>query len=90
MWVAKEVTESRARANQGALFSLGLLLHIPHHNTTMWAAPPWSITKALPLQCNRPTETKKYDPNERTVQKSRKKLSDEKISNLSDAQFKYW
>ena len=42
------------------------------------------------LQHNSCAKTKKYGPNERTDQSSRKKikLSDEKIANLSDAQFK--
>ena len=39
------------------------------------------------LQHDTCAETKKYDPNERTDQNSRKELSKE-IANLSDAQFK--
>ena len=38
---------------------------------------------------NRCVKTKKYDPNERTDQKARKKeLSNEEIANLSDAELK--
>ena len=45
--------------------------------------------RLCPLQHNRSTKTKKYGPNERTHQSSRKiQLSSEEIANLSDAEFK--
>ena len=45
--------------------------------------------RLLPLQHSRSAKTKKYDPNERTDQSSRKKqLSDEERANLSDTEFK--
>ena len=40
------------------------------------------------MQCNRYAETKKYGPNERTDQNSRKKKLSDEIANLSDAEFK--
>ena len=49
---------------------------------------PGEYISLSPLQYNRYTETKKYGPNKRTDQNSRKKLSDEEIDNLSDAEFK--
>ena len=50
---------------------------------------PGEYLRLRPLQHNRCAETKKYDPNERTDQKARKKeLSNEEIANLSDADFK--
>ena len=49
---------------------------------------PGEYLRLCPLQCNRCTKTKKYDPNERTYQNSRKELSDEEIANLSIAKFK--
>ena len=33
LWVGREVTESRPRAQQVALFSISLLPHIQHHNS---------------------------------------------------------
>ena len=49
LWVAEEVSESQKREEQVALFPLGPLPHIQHHNAVMWVAPPWRIPKALPL-----------------------------------------
>ena len=44
-----EVTESQQRVEQTALFPLGPLPHIQHHNTAMWVALPWQVPKALPF-----------------------------------------
>ena len=41
LWVAGEVTESRARAEQEALVPLGPLPHIQSYNTGKWVTPPW-------------------------------------------------
>ena len=41
LWVVGEVTESQPRAKQAALFLLGPLLYIQHHNAATWVAPPW-------------------------------------------------
>ena len=50
---------------------------------------PGEYPRLHPLQHNRCSKSKKYGPNERTDQSSRKKkLSVEEIANLSDAQFK--
>ena len=49
LWIAEEVTESRVRAEQAALFPLPPLPHIRHHNKVTWVAPPWPIPKALSL-----------------------------------------
>ena len=40
LWEVGEVTESRSRA-QVALFPLGPLPHIQHHNTVTWVSSPW-------------------------------------------------
>ena len=63
-------------------------LKFKHPNPTKWVAPPWWIPKALPLQHNRCSKTKKYGSNERTDQTPEKELSDEEITNLSEAEFK--
>ena len=49
LWVAAEVTESRPRAKQVALFPLGPLPDMQHHNALRWVALPCQIPKALPL-----------------------------------------
>ena len=50
---------------------------------------PGKYLRLCPLLRNRCTETKKYGPNERTDQSSRKnKLSNKEIANLSDAEVK--
>ena len=51
---------------------------------------PGEYLQLHPLLHDRSAETKKYGPNERTDQNSRKKiqLSNEEIANLSDAEFK--
>ena len=41
LWVAEEVIENWPRAEEAALFLLGPLPHIQHHNAAMWVAPPW-------------------------------------------------
>ena len=41
LWVAVEVTESQQRAEQVALFPLGILPDRQQHNTAKWVAPPW-------------------------------------------------
>ena len=73
MWVAGEVTEGQLRAEQVALFPLRHLPHIQHHNTAMWVAPPWRIPKALaPNYITGTLRQKKYGPNEKIDQSSRK------------------
>ena len=48
--VVEEVTESRLRVEQAALFPLRLPLpHKQRHNAAMWVTPPWQIPKALRL-----------------------------------------
>ena len=49
LWVAAEVTESRQRAEQVALFPLGPLPPTQCHNGAKRVALPWQITKTLPL-----------------------------------------
>ena len=49
---------------------------------------PGEYLRLHPLQCNRCSETKKYGTNERIVKTVEKELSNEKIDNLSDAEFK--
>ena len=49
LWVVEEETENWQRAQQEALFPLGMPPHIQDHNAAMWVAPPWRIPKALPL-----------------------------------------
>ena len=69
--VAKEVTESLPKAEQMALFPLRPLAHTEYHNPETWVTPSWQIPKA-PLLHSKHAETKKYGPNERTEQSSRK------------------
>ena len=47
LWVAEEVTESRVRAEQMALFPLRPLAHTEYHNPETWVTPSWQIPKAL-------------------------------------------
>ena len=49
---------------------------------------PGEYLRRHPSQFNRCTKTQKYGPNERTDQQSEKELSNKKIGNLSDAEFK--
>ena len=51
LWVEEEVTKElqSQRAELVALFPLGPLPLIQHHNTATWVAPPWQILKVLPL-----------------------------------------
>ena len=44
--------------------------------------------RLYPLPHNRFAKTKKYRPNKRTDQNSRKRTSDEELGNLSEAEFK--
>ena len=50
--------------------------------------PTWRISNTPPLIRNRCTKTKKYGPNERTDQSSRKNTTKQWIDNLSDAESK--
>ena len=49
LWVAAEVTGSWQRLEQVGIASSRSLPHLQRHNTVMWVAPPWWISKALPL-----------------------------------------
>ena len=40
LWVAGEVTENWQRVEQAALFPLGFVPHIQHHNMGAWDALP--------------------------------------------------
>ena len=75
LWVAGEVTENQQKAEQAVSFPLG---PSPTKCATMqprgWPRPDGYL-KLHPLIHNRCTETKKYGPNERTYQNSRKKKS---------------
>ena len=72
LWVAEEVTESRWRAEQGALFLLGTFHHIQHHNAASRLPCPGKYLRLHPLLHNRLAKTKKNGPNEKTDQSSRK------------------
>ena len=45
MWVAEEVTESRAKAKQAALFPLRLLAHIQCHYAAEWVVSHLHVEK---------------------------------------------
>ena len=63
--------------------------HRQHTTTQPSGLPhPGEYLRLCPLQHKRCTETKKYGPNERTGQNSRKKLSNKEIANQSNAEFK--
>ena len=49
LWVVEEVTKSQLTGEQAALFPLGPLPHVQHHDAVMWVAPPWQIHKSPPL-----------------------------------------
>ena len=92
LWVVEEMTESQWRAEQ---WHCSLSDHPPHiqcHNQATWLPHPGEYLRLRPLIGNRHMETKKYGPNERTDQSSKKKIkiqvSNEDTVNLSDAQFK--
>ena len=73
------------------MFPLGPLPHISITTHTCGLPCPGEHLRLCPLLCNRCSETKKRNgPNEKTDQRSRKKiqLSNKEIANLSDAQFK--
>ena len=58
LWVLGEVAEGWQRVEQVALFPLGPLLHIQHHNAATWVALPWLTPKAPPLYITGNAETK--------------------------------
>ena len=75
LYVAGEVTESQRRATQVALFPLRPL---PKYSATIrkrGLPRPGKYLRVCPLKRNRCTQTKKYGPNERTDQNSRKNTS---------------
>ena len=75
-------------SEESALFPLRPLRHVQRHNAAMWVALPWQIPKAHPFPCNRYTKTKKYGPDERTDQHSRKRTKQGEIENISDVKCK--
>ena len=75
LWVVEEVTESQQRAKQVAVFPLGPFPFIQQHSTTKWVAPASPILKAPPLTTQQAHRDKKFSPNERTGQSSRKKIN---------------
>ena len=77
-----------ARAQQAALFPLGPLPHRQHPNTVTCVVLSGKYLRLRPLQCSRHVETKKYDPNERTDQSSRKRTKWQGNDILSNAEFK--
>ena len=63
LWVVvEEVTESRVRAKQAALFPFGPFFHVWHCNEAMWVALHWQIPKALPLTMERGHQDKEIWP----------------------------
>ena len=70
-----------------ALFLLGPLSHIQHHDTL---PHPGEYLRLHPLLHNRCAETKKYmaQMKEQITAPENIQLSDEEIANLSDAEFK--
>ena len=90
-----EVTESRARAEQTALFPLWPLPHIQCHKQQSGLPHPGEYLRFYPLQSNTCAKTKKRGWNERTDENSRKRTKRhgdsqpiEEIANLSEAEFK--
>ena len=79
LWVGEEVTKNWQRAEQAALFPLGPLPHIQHHNA-MRVALPWRNLRFCSLQCTGCAETKKYGPNERRGENSRKITKSQRYS----------
>ena len=89
LWVAGEVTENWQRAEQEPLFPLRQLPHIQHHSAVMWVALPWGTPKAPPLYLTETLIQKKLAQVKEQIKAPEKiQLSNEKIANLSDTQFK--
>ena len=83
LWVVGEVTENRPIADQMALFPLGPLPYIQHHNTAMRVALPRRIPKALPLTSERPWGPKKKAQMKEHIKDPEKiQLSDEETAKL--------
>ena len=82
------MVERRQRAEQAALFPLGPLPHIQHHNASPWVPPPDEYLRLHPSLCNRCTETKNMAQMKKKDQSSKNRLSNEEISSLSDIEFK--
>ena len=70
MWVVEGVTEIQQREEQVALFPLGHLPHVQHHNRAKCVAHPDEYLRLRPLLHNR-QQREKNGPNERTDQSSR-------------------
>ena len=70
LWVVGEVTESRATAEQAALFPLWPLPHTQHQTQWCGLPCPGKYLRLHVLQHNRCTKTKKYGPSERIDQNS--------------------
>ena len=83
LWEIGEVTESRWELSRQHC-SLWPLPHIQQRRLPH----PGEYLRLLPLQCNRCAKTKKYGPNERTDQNSRKRTKWQEDNKLSDAEFK--
>ena len=49
MWVPAEVSENQQRAEQVALFPLGHLPHIQHHNPETWVVRPGEYLRLCPI-----------------------------------------
>ena len=88
LWEIGEVTESRWELSR---WCCSLSDPVPTHSATMQQSGllcPGEYLRLRPLQCNRYAETKKYGPNERTDQNSRKRTKWQEDNELSDAEFK--
>ena len=71
-----------------ALFPLRPLPNIQHHNSTMGVALPGKSLRLHPLQSNRHAETKNMAQMKELIKPPKIELSNEKIANLSDTEFK--
>ena len=90
LWVGERVTENQQRVEHEPLLPLSPSPRTASQRSEQ-SYPALVDTEGSAPLCNRCTKTKKKKngPNDRTEQSSRKNtLSNEKIANLSDAQFK--
>ena len=86
MWIAEEVTESRVRAEQAALFPLG---PSPTYSATQCCGLPCpgKYLRLLPLLTGAPRQRNVAQMKEQ-IKAPKIELSHEEIASLSDAEFK--
>ena len=88
MWVMGEVTESGAKAEQAALFLLWPLPHRQCHKAAKRVAFPTEYLRLHPLHVTGALRQRNMAQIKAQIKAPEKELSNEEITNLSDAEFK--